>query len=128
MNKDGGFTLVEIIVTILVIGVAIGSLSSMFIVVRNIQTRTLYYDTAHRAAAREIESLRNDSYDALVAGQTLTFTSDISTILPSRTGTAVISAPSTGIRRIDATVTYKLGGKTQTVTLSSLIGEIGITQ
>ena len=128
MKKDGGFTLVEIIVTILVIGVATASLSSMFISVRNVQTKTLYYDTAHRAAAKQIESLRNDSYDSLTAGQTITFTNSVPTTLPGRTGTAVISAPSPGIRRVDATVTYKLHSKTQTVTLSSLIGEIGITQ
>jgi len=128
MKKDGGFTLVEIIVTILVIGIATASLSSVFITIRTVQTKTLYYDTAHRAAAREIESLRNDSYDSLVAGQTIIFTNDIPSVLPGRVGKAVISSPSVGIRRIDATVTYTFHGNIKTVTLSSLIGEIGITQ
>ena len=128
MKNDGGFTLVEIVVTILMIGIATASLSSMFITIRNIQLQTAYYNTAHRAAAREIESLRNDSYTTLVAGQTINFTNSVPSILPNRTGSAVISSPSEGIRRIDATVTYKSQGKTRTLTLSSLIGEIGITQ
>jgi len=128
MKNDGGFTLVEIVVTILMIGIATASLSSMFITIRNIQLQTAYYNTAHRAAAREIESLRNDSYTTLVAGQTINFTNSVPPILPNRTGSAVISSPSEGIRRIDATVTYKSQGKTRTLTLSSLIGEIGITQ
>ena len=61
MKKDGGFTLVEVLVTILLLGVTIASLSSMFISIRTVQVQTSYYDTANRAAAREIESLRNDS-------------------------------------------------------------------
>ncbi|CAN5119631.1 hypothetical protein BH09PAT3_BH09PAT3_2800 [soil metagenome] len=128
MKQDGGFTLVEIVVAIMMLGVAIASISSIFISIRNVQLQTALYDSANRAAAREIESLRNDSYAGLVAGQTINFTNDLPTILPNRSGSAVISAPSDGLRRVDATVTYKAQGKTRTVTLSSLIGEIGITQ
>ncbi len=128
MNKDGGFTLVEILVTIMMVGVAMASLSSIFISIRNIQLQASYVDTANRAAAREIESLRNDSFATLVAGQNISFTANIPSSLPSRNGTAVVSSPTAGIRRIDATVSYKAQGKTRTITLSSLIGEIGITQ
>ena len=128
MKKDGGFTLVEVLVTILLLGVTIASLSSMFISIRTVQVQTSYYDTANRAAAREIESLRNDSYGSLTAGQVIDFTADLPTNLPNRHGSATISAPSDGLRRVDATVTYTSQGKTRTVTLSSLIGEIGITQ
>lgn len=128
MKNDSGFTLIEILMTILLLGVAVGSLSSVFISIRHIQQQTYYYDTANRAAARQIEALRNNSYVNLTAGQTINFTAEIPSNLPGRSGTAVISAPTEGLRRVDATVTYKAGGKTRTVTLSSLIGEIGITQ
>lgn len=128
MKKEGGFTLVEILITILMVGVASASLTSIFISIRNIQLQSSYYDLANRAAARQIELLRNDSYATLTAGQNINFTSDLPTTLPNRSGTAVISAPSEGLRRVDATVTYKAQGQTRTVTLSSLIGEIGITQ
>jgi prepilin-type N-terminal cleavage/methylation domain-containing protein len=98
MNKEGGFTLVEILITILMLGVATASLTSVFISIRNIQTQSAYYDLANRAAARQIESLRNDSYASLTAGQTINFTSDLPTTLPNRSGTAVISAPSEGLQ------------------------------
>lgn len=128
MKKDGGFTLVEILVTIFLLGIATAAITSIFISIRNIQLQSAYYDTAHRAAAREIESLRNDSYASLTAGQTINFTSSLPSSLPKATGTAVISSPTESLRRVDATVTYKSQGKTKTYTLSSLIGEIGITQ
>ncbi len=128
MNREAGFTLVEIMVTIMMIGVATASLTSIFISIRNIQLQATLFDTASRSAAREIESLRNNSYDSLTDGQVIDFSNSLPSVLPNKNGTANISTPTTGIRRVDATVTYKAQGKTRTVTLSSLIGEIGITQ
>lgn len=128
MRREGGFTLVEVMVTIVMVGIATASLTSIFISIRNVQLQATYYDTADRAAAREIESLRNDSYDSLTAGSTINFTSSLPSILPHASGSAVISSPSADLRRIDATVTYKAQGTTRSVELSSVIGEIGITQ
>ncbi|HEY1063761.1 MAG TPA: type II secretion system protein [Candidatus Saccharimonadales bacterium] len=128
MEKNGGFTLVEILITILVLGVSVASLSSIFISIHSIQVQSSRYDTAHRAAARQIEALRNNSFATLTAGQTINFTNDLPEDLPDRNGVATISAPSDGLRRVDATVTYTTGGESRSVTLSSLIGEIGITQ
>lgn len=128
MKKNGGFTLVEVLITILLLGIATASLSSVFVSIKNIQVQTSRYDTASRAAARQIEALRNNSFATLTAGQTINFTDDLPTNLPDRNGVATISSPSEGLRRVDATVTYTANGKTRTVTLSSLIGEIGITQ
>lgn len=128
MKEEGGFTLVEIIVTIMLLGIATASLSSIFISIRNIQVQTYYFDTANRAASRQIEALRNDSYAGLTAGQTINFTANLPATLPNRSGTAVISSPTEGLRRVDATVSYSSQGKTRSVTVSSLIGEIGITQ
>lgn len=128
MKNTRGFTLIEVMVTIIVVGITTAALSSMFISIRNIQLQSSYYDTAHRAAVRQVEKLRNDSYASLTAGQAIDFTTDIPSTLPSRNGSAVISAPSADLRRVDATVTYKIQGTTRTVVISSLIGEIGITQ
>lgn len=129
MKKEGGFTLVEVIVAIAILGISVAAISSMFISIRNVQTQTLYHDSANRAAARQIEALRNNSFATLTAGQTIDFTGELPNDLPDGNGTAVISAPTEGLRRVDATVTYTSNnGVTRSVTLSSMIGEIGITQ
>lgn len=109
-------------------GVAIGSISSLFISARNVQVQTLRYDQATRAAAKQIESLRNNNYSSLVSGSTINFTSSLPSSLPNATGTAAISAPAADLRRADVTITYVSYGKTRTVKLSSLIGQIGISQ
>lgn len=129
IRSTAGFTLVELMVTIVVVGITTASISSIYISIRSIQTQAAYYDTATRAAQREIEALRNDNYDSLTPGQTFDFTSSLPSTLPSvRSGSAIVSQPAADLRRVDATVSYSLGGTTHSVELSSLIGEIGIAQ
>ena len=124
-----GFTIVELLVSIVVIGIATASISYMFISIQNIQSQSTMLDTATRAAESEIETLRNDNYTSLTPGETINFSSSLSPNLPAgSTGEAVISQPSVDIRRVDASVTYNSGGQNHTITVSSLIGAIGISQ
>jgi prepilin-type N-terminal cleavage/methylation domain-containing protein len=128
-HSQNGFTIVELLVTILIVGIVTAALSSLFISIQNVQKRTSYVDAAMRAAQREVEVLRNDNYGTLTAGQTIDFTDQLPAILPSsRSGTAVVSEPTADLKRVDVTVSYDEGGKQQKVMLSSLIGVIGITQ
>lgn len=127
-NTDG-FTIVELLVTIAVIGIIAGSLSSLFITTRHVQQQTEYRDMATRAAQREVETLRNDNYAALTPGQNINFTNQLPTGLPKgSTGSVQVSQPANDLRRVDVTVSYPADGKTRNVELSSLIGVIGITQ
>ncbi len=130
---DKGFTLIELLVTILVLGIVITGLSGMYYVMQITQTKTQHYDLAVRDARTEIEELRNDGYDSLASGSTLTFTPPKG--LPSNaTGTVNVCIPNNsticppGLKRVDVTISYKEYGTTQTVTLSSDMGIIGITQ
>ncbi len=127
-KSSEGFTLVELLVTIIVIGVVFTGLSSIFISIQRAQISTSYLESATRAAQKEIESLRNSNYNSLTAGQNINFTSTLPDNLPAgSTGSVNISEPTPGLKRVDVTVTYTYG-KTRTVTLSSLIGVIGIVQ
>lgn len=129
VHKNDGFTLVELLVTILVIGVVFIGLSNIFISIQRAQVQTSHLESATRAAQRQIESLRNSNYNNLTAGQNIDFTSQLPANLPSgSTGTVAVTEPSTGIKRVDVTVTYTYGGETRNVSLSSLIGVIGIVQ
>jgi prepilin-type N-terminal cleavage/methylation domain-containing protein len=123
-NPQSGFALVELLVTIILIGITVGWLAGIFTTVQN-----QYTDMAARAAQREIETLRNDNYASLTPGQTIDFTSDLPSQLPrGSTGTVQVSQPVSDLRRVDVTVSYKVNGNQRNITLSSLIGVIGITQ
>ena len=126
---SAGYTLVELLVTIIVIGIVFASLSSIFINIQKTQVQTAHLESATRAAQRQIESLRNSNYNNLIAGENIDFTNTLPESLPQgSTGTVAVSEPSPGIKRVDVTVSYSYSGSTRNVSLSSLIGVIGIVQ
>lgn len=128
-QQSAGFTLVELLVTIIVIGIVFTGLSSIFISIQRAQINTSYLESATRAAQKEIESLRNNNYNNLTNGSNINFTSTLPANLPAgSTGSVNISEPTPGLKRVDATVSYTYGGDTHDVTLSSMIGVIGIAQ
>lgn len=129
MKDESGFTIVELVATIIVVGIVSVGLATLFYNLQFTQRQTTYIDAATRAAQREIEILRNNSYNSLTAGQEVSFTNDLPSNLPKNsTGVVAVSEPSSGLKRVDVTVTYTDAGRTQNVKLSATIGEIGLSQ
>jgi len=128
-TNEGGFTIVELVVTTVVTGLIVVAVTTLFITIERTQHSTQLMETATRAGEQQIESLRNNNYGSLTPGSSITFTNNLPANLPTpRNATAVISEPSSGIRRVDVTVSYRDGSKQKKVQLSSLIGQIGIGQ
>lgn len=128
-NNQSGFTLVELLVTIIVICIVFAGLSNIFISIQRAQVQTSMLESATRAAQRQVESLRNSNHNNLITGQTIDFSSNLPDLLPSgSTGTVEVTEPSADLKRVDVTVSYTYGGEARNVTLSSLIGVIGIVQ
>lgn len=127
--KQAGFTIVEIIVVILIMGIALSSMAVFFSTLESTQRRSRYLDSATNAAKDQIEVLRNSNYALLAVPSTLSFTSSLPPDLPSgATGTVQLSDPAlTGLKRADVTINYSIGSQPQTVTLSALIGASGVS-
>ena len=129
LQAEDGFTLVELLITIMVLSIVITSLSGLYYLMQLSAVKSQHFDVAVRSARDEIEDLRNVGYSALTPGQNINFTSSLPPGLPtSATGTVVVSEPITGLRRVDVTISYTDYGQSQTVELSSDIGIIGIGQ
>ena len=122
-----GFTLPELLVTIVVIGIVFMGLSSIFISIQRIQVKTAYLESATRSAQKEIESLRNINYNNLTAGQNIDFSDQLVDLPTGSTGSVAVTEPSPGLKE-STTITYSYEGQTKNVNLSSLIGVIGIAQ
>jgi len=129
MKHSDGFTIVELVATIVVFGIASLGIANMFYSMQSIQQQSSHLDIATRAAQREVEMLRNETYNALVVGQPINFTSDLPSALPkNKSGIVTVTEPSPGLKRVDVSVTYSDGSKQQQVQLSSIIGVLGLSK
>lgn len=125
-DKQQGFTLVELVLTIVAFGFVSAAITELFSGIQLIQSKASYLEVATRAAQQEVESLRNNNYSQLTAGSNISFT--VPSSLPAGSGNVAISEPVSGIKRVDVTVSYNDHGQTRQVELSSTIGVIGISQ
>jgi type II secretory pathway pseudopilin PulG len=129
MKKQSGFTIVELIVTLVFLGFVVIGITQLYMSIQRIQERTAWLQIASHAAQTEIESLRNNNYSSLTGGQQIDFTSQLPSRLPNpKSALVAVSEPQAGLKRVDVTVSYGDHGDTHHVTLSSLIGVIGISQ
>jgi Tfp pilus assembly protein PilV len=128
-KSRSGFGIVEVVVAIALLGALSLALTGIFRGILYIQSSAMYQKSATLAAQREVETLRNSSFNDLTAGSTITFTSELPAELPSpKTGTVAVSSPAEGLKRIDVTVSYRHAGADKQVKVSSTIGILGITQ
>jgi prepilin-type N-terminal cleavage/methylation domain-containing protein len=120
-----GFTLVELMVSMVIGAMAIATIISLFSMLQSNQRNVWYLDVATRAARSEIETARTKGVDLLPKGDT-----DIKSRLPP-----TLPADATGIlnvgpvlyeksRLVTVTITWQGGAKK--VTLSGVVGQKGI--
>lgn len=131
MKRKGedGFTLIELIVTITIMGILIVGIVNLYITIETSQRKSYHLEVANRAGERQIEVLRNAQFGSLTPGEDIDFTTSLPNDLPEpRSGIVEVSEPESGLRRVDVTITYKDGGGSRTIRQSSLIGIIGISQ
>lgn len=128
-RKEAGFTLVELVAAMSVMGLLVIGIVNLYITIENAQRKSYHLEIATRASEKQIESLRNAQYGSLEPGVDLSFTDDLPDELPDpKSGVVVVSEPEEGLRQVDVTITYKDGSGTKTVKQSSMIGVIGISQ
>lgn len=129
MNSDeNGFTLVEILVSIVLAAIIVFSLSSVVTAFIHTAKRGRYLNLANSYVEAKVEGLRNDGYNALTTGTT-SLTSELSNQLPpSRNASMTVSSPSGGIKQVDISVSYKDNGRTNTYSYTTYLGELGVGQ
>ncbi len=128
-HNRAGFTIVELVVTIVVTGLVVLAIASLFITISGTQRSTRLLETATRAGEAQIESLRNNYYGSLEADSEIDFTDDLPSTLPTpRSAIAAISEPEPDMKRVDITITYRDGNRDKKVQLSSILGQLGIGQ
>jgi type II secretory pathway pseudopilin PulG len=127
-KKQGGFTVVELVVTIVISGFIIPAVAIALqnLTAVNYQARDLAL--ANALAQNKIEYLRSVGYNSINTG-----TTDISSELPVSMGSPksanyVVSTPQTGIKQVDVTINYTELKSSKSLTYRTYISELGVGQ
>jgi prepilin-type N-terminal cleavage/methylation domain-containing protein len=125
---QNGFTIVELVVTIVIAGVIIPavaiSLTNLSVVNKIARDKAL----ANMVVQNKVETLRSSGYNSLNNGTT-SFVSDLpSTIGSPKSASYTVSSPSTGIKQIDISVSFTEYRVTKNLKFRTYISELGVGQ
>ncbi|HMR55382.1 MAG TPA: type II secretion system protein [Candidatus Doudnabacteria bacterium] len=124
-RKQGGFTIIEVLVTLLIIGVTL----LLYTVISNsitLNKYNRYKEVALRSAETRLQDLRTTSYDSLPSSGSFT-NAQIQT-LPDGTANLEITEISAGLAEATVTVSWRSPSSDamQEISLSTFLSEHGI--
>jgi prepilin-type N-terminal cleavage/methylation domain-containing protein len=116
-----GFTLIEMMVVILLLGVGMMGLAALTATVSRANVQSSELTTASTLAQTQIESSRAQPYASIVAGSDARTVNGVSY---SRSWTVASDNPASGLKTIVVTVSWTSRGKTHNTTLSTIRGSL----
>jgi prepilin-type N-terminal cleavage/methylation domain-containing protein len=129
-KQQSGFTIVELVTAIVVMGIIIPAVSIALTNLAVVNHLARDQSLANFIAQNEVETLRSAGYNNLTAG-----TTNISSMLPSTIGspksasyTITNDTPTTGVKRVDISISYTEYRKTRSLSYRTYISELGIGQ
>jgi Tfp pilus assembly protein PilV len=123
-----GFTIVEIIITVVLIGLLVPALVSMITILGSINDRARDMSLIHALAENKVEGLRSINFTGLTNGTT-DFTTELpATIATPRSAIYTISSTSASLKQVDVSISYNDHAQTRNLTYTTYIGELGVGQ
>lgn len=120
-KHERGFTLVEVLISIGLIGVMLLSFQAVFLGTP-LAALTKNKEVALTIAKHKLAELRSSGYDALTSGS---FSDPLMTQLVSATGTVAVSSYASTVRQVVVSVAWQERGDDQSVSLTTLVGQVG---
>jgi len=127
-NTQNGFTIVELIVTVVIAGIIIPSVALALNNLAAINHRARDYALANDIAQNKVETLRSDGYNSLNLG-TVNFTSELPASMGApKSASYTVSSPVTGEKQIDISISFTEYNATRSLTFRTYISELGVGQ
>jgi prepilin-type N-terminal cleavage/methylation domain-containing protein len=128
LKASAGFTLVELLVTLVVSGLLIAAVNTAVVAQTSTSERARDMVIANAYAEGKFESVRSQGFLALSDG-TVSITSDLPSELKApRSGSIAISTQSISVKRVVLTITYNDRGTARTYQYTTFVGELGVGQ
>lgn len=127
-QTEQGFTIIELLVTIAVVGIMVPTLAGFVNTLNRFNDRARDFTLVNSLAENKVESLRSIGFSGIPSGTT-SFTSELPVTIGSpKSANYTVTTPNTGIKQIDITITFNDHGATQTVNYRTYVGELGVGQ
>jgi prepilin-type N-terminal cleavage/methylation domain-containing protein len=131
-NRNRGFTMIELVVTIAFMGIVIVSLMELFTVLRQTNRAADNYTIATQVAQQLVEQYRNTPYANIALG-TVDLTSSALGSYPSlqTPRSAIVTVTETdpdGLKKLEVAVSYKGRTGTRSVQLTTYVSYRGINK
>jgi prepilin-type N-terminal cleavage/methylation domain-containing protein len=127
-KTEAGFTIIELLVTIAVVGIMVPTLAGFVSTLNRFNDRARDLVIINSLAENKVESLRSMGFGALNNG-TVSFTTELPVTIGSpRSASYTITSPNSSTRQVDLAVTYNDHGSSRTLNYRTYVGEIGVGQ
>jgi prepilin-type N-terminal cleavage/methylation domain-containing protein len=131
-NRERGFTIIELVVTIAFMGIVIVSLSELFTSLRQTNRAADNYTIATQLAQQLMEKFRNTPYSSIALGTTDVTSSTMSAypnlLSPRSATTTVTQVDANGLLKIDVAVSYTDRTGAKNVQLETLMSYKGVNR
>ena len=127
-NRQAGFTITELIVTIVIMAMSVPVIVGLINLLGAINDRARDLATIHALVENKIEGLRSISFTGLSAGTTDFSSELVDTIASPRSASYTISSVNTALKQVDVTVTYNDHGSSKSLHYRTYVGELGVGQ
>ena len=127
-KAEGGYTLVELLVSLIVGALLVGSVHTIYTNQLLISQQGRDSVLANAFVEGKMETLRSRGYLNVPVG-----TTDITAELPGelqspRNASQQVTAQAASVKKVVVTVNYNLHGKNQSSTYTTYLGELGVGQ
>jgi len=125
-KKEGGFSLIEVLVAMVILGVMLMTLISVFLYGFNSISRTKQLALATQICQEQVEKIRNMSFDAILALGT-TFTNDKLASLTGGQGTQAVETSVGGdIKKLTVSVLWTYRGRSLRKDIATFVTRLGV--
>lgn len=128
MRNEKGFTIVELIVSMIVGAIMIGSAILILTSGERLGQKHRDLVVANAFVEQKVEALRSAGFLSLTDGTTSVTAEMPSELNSPRSGSLQISTLSGGLKKIDISINYNESGTNRTYTYTTYIGELGVGQ
>jgi type II secretory pathway pseudopilin PulG len=133
-NDSSGFAIVELLITLIIIGVAFGAFTVTFTTIQNINKKALDISEANTLAFSKVQEYENKNFNSLPSTTptgSLQEVEDFGSSLPTkfqspRVGKVYVNTVSTSLKQVVVTIEFGSGGDKRIVQYANFIQKNGL--